>query len=62
MCESNAYVVRDGKEELVMESVDVLRPEGDEVYLESIFGEQKRLKAHIKELRLVDHRIILESR
>ncbi len=62
MCESNAYVVRDGKEELVMESVDVLRPEGDEIYLESIFGEQKRLKAHIKELRLVDHRIILESR
>ena len=27
MCEANAYIVKDGREELVMESVDVVEPE-----------------------------------
>lgn len=27
MCEANAYLVKDGKEELVMESVDIVRLE-----------------------------------
>ena len=29
MCESSAYIIRDGKEELVLESVDVLENEED---------------------------------
>lgn len=61
MCESSAYIIRDGKEELVLESVDVLENEEDAVNLVNIFGEQKRLKARIKSLSLVDHKIILED-
>ena len=61
MCESSAYIMKDGKEELVLESVDVLENEGDAVNLVNIFGEQKRIKARIKSLSLVDHKIILES-
>lgn len=61
MCESSAYIIRDGKEELVLESVDVLENEEDAVNLVNIFGEQKRLKARIKSLSLVDHKIILEG-
>jgi predicted RNA-binding protein len=60
MCEANAYIIRDGKEELVLESVDQVTPEEDGLRLVSIFGEQKILKAKIKLLALGDHKIILE--
>lgn len=61
MCESNAYIIVDGEEEMLLEDVDLLRPEGDEIYLRSAFGEQKTVNARIKELRLMDHKIILEK-
>ncbi len=61
MCEANAYILREGKEELVLEDISILRPEQDGLYLQNIFGEQRRIKARIKELNLVDHRIILEQ-
>ena len=61
MCEANVYLVKEGKEELVLEDISILRPEKDELYLQNIFGEQKRIKARIKEMNLVDHRIILEE-
>ncbi len=61
MCESSAYIIKDGKEELVLESVDVLENEENAINLVNIFGEQKRVKARIKSLSLVDHKIILES-
>ncbi len=61
MCEANAYMLKEGKEELVLEDISILRPDQDGLYLQNIFGEQKRIKARIKELNLVDHRIILEE-
>ena len=60
MCEANAYILKDGKEELVLEDISILRPEEAGLYLQNIFGEQKRIKARIRELNLIDHRIILE--
>lgn len=61
MCEANAYLVKGGEEELVMVSVEILRPEGESVYIRDIFGEQRWVKAHIKEMNLVQHRIVLEE-
>lgn len=61
MCEANAYMIVDGEEQMLLEDVDLLRPEGNEVYLRSAFGEQKTVSARIKELRLMDHKIILEK-
>jgi predicted RNA-binding protein len=61
MCEANAYLLKEGREELVLEDISILRPEQEGLYLQNIFGEQKRIKARIKELNLVDHRIILEE-
>jgi predicted RNA-binding protein len=61
MCEANAYLLKEGKEELVLEDLMILRPEQEGLYLQNIFGEQKRIKARIKELNLVEHRIILEE-
>jgi len=61
MCEANAYLIREGKEELVLEDISILRPENGELYLQNIFGEQKKIKARIKEMNLLDHRILLEE-
>jgi len=62
MCESKAYLIRNGKEELLMESVDFLKPEGDEIILRSIFGEQATVKARLIEMNLTGHRILLEQK
>ncbi|HDH88352.1 MAG: RNA-binding protein [Desulfobacterium sp. 4572_20] len=61
MCEANAYLIKDGEEKLIMENVDTLRPESNGIYLQDIFGGQRTIKARIKEMHLVDHRILLEE-
>lgn len=61
MCEANAYLRQDGKEEMLMEMVDKVTPQEDGLVLEDIFGRRKIIKARIAELALVDHRIILEK-
>jgi predicted RNA-binding protein len=61
MCEANAYLIKDGEEKIIMESVDILRPEENGIYLQDIFGGQRTVKARIKEMNLVEHRILLEE-
>lgn len=61
MCEANAYLVKGDEQTLVMEAVDIIEPEGDGLRLESIFGEQKYLKAHIHSLVLNDRKIFLQE-
>lgn len=60
MCEASAYLIENGIEKLILESVDVLEIEDGEITIVNIFGDQKHLKARIRSLSLVDHRIILE--
>lgn len=60
MCEANAYLRRGEQEELVLENVDRVVPQEDGILLEDIFGKRKVVKAKIKEMALVDHRIVLE--
>ena len=60
MCEANAYLVKGGAEELILEDITLLRPEGNELFLENMFGEQKRIRARIKEMNLTTHRVLLE--
>ena len=62
MCESDVYMVdENGKEELVLKSVDKVIPSGNEVILESIFSERKIIQAVIKEMALLEHKIILKK-
>ena len=60
MCESTAYILKDGKEELFLESIDVLENMDGHVKLISMFGEEEIVEARVKTLSLVDHKIILE--
>lgn len=60
MCEANAYIRQEGRDELLIEQVDKIVPKGEELFLENIFGQQKIIRAKIIEMGLVDHKIILE--
>jgi len=62
MCEANAYILKNGQEELLLSEVDIIEPEGDGLRLVSIFGEQKLVKAAIQQLNLVNHKIILREK
>jgi predicted RNA-binding protein len=59
MCEANAYLISGNEQQLIMEAVDTVEPEGEGLRLTSIFGDQKILKAKIFSLSLVDHKIFL---
>lgn len=62
MCEANAYVLRNGKEELLLKSVDIVEPQDDgEFRLVDIFGSQKTIKGRLKGMNLVDHKIVFEE-
>ena len=62
MCEASAYILKNGQEELLLSEVDIIEPDGDDLRLVSIFGEQKIVKADIHRLNLVNHKIILKEK
>jgi len=62
MCEANAYVYEKGEEELYLENVDIMRPEGGKIYLRNLFGEQKIFDGQIREVSLLHHKIVLEKK
>ncbi len=63
MCEANAYIVVNDREELIMESVDRIEPIGEnQWHLVSMFGEQKTVTGRIKAMELVDHRVLFENK
>ncbi len=59
MCEAAAYILKDGQEELLLADVDLIEPDGENLRLVSIFGEQKIIKAAIHSLSLVNHKVFL---
>ncbi len=61
MCETNAYIEKDGREELYLENVDILKPEQGKIYMRNLFGEQKFFEGSIKEISLARHKIILRK-
>jgi predicted RNA-binding protein len=62
MCESNAYIEESGEETLFIEAVDILRPEGEKIYLKNFWGEEKVFEGEIKEISLLAHRILLRRK
>jgi predicted RNA-binding protein len=59
MCEATAYLMKNGQEELLLKDVDVIEPDGDQLRLVNIFGEQKVVKAEIHSLNLINHKVLL---
>ena len=61
MCEAHAFLLKDGREEKVMESVDLVQMDGDDIKLVNIFGEQKTLKGRIKMYSSSEGKILFET-
>lgn len=61
MCEANAYLKEGNEEILLMESVDIVEPYEHGLKLVDIFGTQKFVQARIKDMNLLNHKIILEK-
>ncbi|MDI6716302.1 MAG: CooT family nickel-binding protein [Actinomycetota bacterium] len=62
MCETNVFIEKDGKQEILMKDVISITPAGDKLLLVDLFGEQKQIKAEFKELKLLEHMIVLSPR
>ena len=62
MCESHAYMLRGDGEELVMENVVHLTYEDDDLVITDLLGDTKHLKATVKEIKFMEHRIELVPR
>lgn len=61
MCDLKAYVRKNEKEELLLESVNLVRAEGEEVIVRNLFGEEKRVRGALKEVSLARNRILVEQ-
>ena len=61
MCESTAYILQDGKEELLLENVEELNADEDVVKLVNLFGDQKTVEARIRSISFLENKIILEK-
>ena len=48
MCDANAYLLRDGEEEELLQSVELVEMDGDEAKLVNLFGERKIVRARLK--------------
>ena len=63
MCESSAYILGKNNElNKIMENIVTVDPYEGKVYLTDLFGNQKIIDGVIKEVRLMDHKIILEEK
>ena len=61
MCDLKAYVLKQGKEELLLESVNLVRVEKNEVVLRNLFGEERKLNGSVREVSLVKNRVVVEA-
>ncbi|MDD5204740.1 MAG: CooT family nickel-binding protein [Desulfobacterales bacterium] len=60
MCEANAFLMEQGREEKILDNVDELDIQGEEIRIVNIFGEQKILKAKFKSYSAAERKILLE--
>ena len=61
MCQTSAYVMRDGHEELVLQDVISVTPEQGAIRMVNLFGEEKTVPGRIWQIDLLAHRIIIQS-
>jgi predicted RNA-binding protein len=62
MCQSNAYMIEDGKEEMILSDIISIKPAGNGLRLTNLFGEEQIVEASIEEVDLLNHKIKLTPR
>ncbi len=59
MCESKVFLATSEGEQLVLEDVTSISPEGDGYRLVTLFGERRHVRGEIQEIDLLHHRVVL---
>jgi predicted RNA-binding protein len=62
MCQTVVYVIEEGKEVPVLEDVVRVSPEGGNVRMVNLFGEEKIVPGRITRIDLLTHRIVIQTR
>ena len=62
MCQSNAYIIKDGEEEMILSDIISIKPTGNRLRLTNLFGEEEVIDASIEEVDLLHHKIKLTPR
>ncbi len=61
MCMANAYIEEDGQEMEFFKEAATLKINGDNLVLETLFGEEKTIRAEIEEIDFVNSKILLKK-
>ncbi|MCT8976351.1 CooT family nickel-binding protein [Clostridium sp. CX1] len=62
MCESTAYLITpEGERKLMEYVVDVVPKDNGRLALTDILGEEKIIEGMLKEIRLLEHKIVIEN-
>ena len=61
MCESAAYILKEDGIERIMDNVVSIDPFEGNLYLTDLLGDQKIIDGEIKEIKLMDHKIIIKE-
>ena len=61
MCDLKAFIRKNDREELLLESVNLIRAEKGEVIVRNLFGEEKRVRGEVREVSLVKNRLLVEA-
>jgi predicted RNA-binding protein len=61
VCDLKAYISKQGREELLLESVNLVHVEKGEVTVRNLFGEEKKVRGEVREVSLVKNRIVVEQ-
>ena len=62
MCESNAYMKKNGEEQLLLENVTYIKPDGSTIIMSSLLGDEIRVEGKIVEIDLMAHKVVLAER
>jgi len=62
MCQSNAYMIENGKEEMILSDIISIKPAENGLRLTNLFGEEQIVEASIEEVDLINHKIKLTPR
>ncbi len=60
MCQSSVFIFKDGKEEELKRDVILVEPVEEGVKIQGFFEQPEFIKAKIKSIDLLKHKIILE--
>lgn len=61
MCEAKVYLRKDDQEQMIMENVVRMQPDGDRYLLVNLLGEQKLVDGAIERIDFLQHAIYLNS-